>query len=217
MSDTSKLRPPGKPNVFGLPRGFLGALAGWIMGRTGINHNKWAVSKLNVRPDDRILEIGFGPGVAIHLLAEQVTRGFVAGIDPSPVMIRQAGKRNVAAIKAGRVELRQGTVSALPYDDRSFDKVLSVNNIMMWPDLHENLREVYRVMRPCGVIVIALHPRWAKTTDDVRDMGREIVEHVIAAGFVGASAEVRPDLKPAGAVAVTAAVPGPELEERSAG
>lgn len=200
----NKLRPPGKPNVFALPTGLLGALAGWIMGRTGPEHNRWAVSKLGVRPGDSVLEIGFGPGVGIHLIAELVTKGFVAGVDPSPVMLQQATKRNVRAIRSGRVDLRQGTVAALPFADARFDKVLSVNNIMLWPDLPANLREVHRVIRPGGLLVVALNPRWAKTIDDVNDMGREIIDHLTKAGFIDAQADLRADLKPAGAVAVTA-------------
>ncbi|MDB4894444.1 MAG: hypothetical protein JWN15_706 [Firmicutes bacterium] len=178
MPNTNKLQPPGKPNVFGLPAGFLGAIAGWIMGRTGVEHNRWAVSLLNVRADDAILEIGFGPGVSIQLLARLAVRGRVTGVDPSPVMVRQATRRNAAAVRAGRVALQAGSVDALPFADAQFDKVLSVNNIMLWPGPHESLREVYRVLKPGGLLVIALNPRWAKNAGDVEQMGRELFDHV---------------------------------------
>lgn len=154
------------------------------MERMGAAHNQWAVSQLGVMPGDRILEIGFGPGVAVRLLAERVASGFVAGVDPSPVMVRQGRSRNANLIRAGRVDLREGSVSALPFPDSRFDKVLSVNNIMLWPDLPANLREVFRVLKPGGLLVIALNPRWAYSLDDVRDMGAEIVSHVTNAGFV---------------------------------
>lgn len=206
MSTTNRLHPPGKPNIFGLPVGFLGALAGWIMGRTGQGHNEWAVAGLHVRPGDSVLEIGFGPGVGIGLLAQRATSGFVAGVDPSPVMLRQARKRNAAAVQAGRVDLREGSASALPFGDRRFDRVLSVNNIMMWPDLPESLGEVYRVLKPGGMVGIALNPRWAKSAAGVHEMGREIIGHLTLAGFVEAQVAFSPDLKPFGAVLVTARV-----------
>jgi ubiquinone/menaquinone biosynthesis C-methylase UbiE len=207
MPTTDKLHPPEKPNVFGFPTGLLGMVAGWIMGQTGQEHNEWAVSKLDVAPGDTVLEIGSGPGVGVRLLTERATSGFVAGIDPSHVMLRQARRRNAALIQAGRVELLEGNVSVLPFGDHRFDKVVSVNNIMMWPDLHSDLREVSRVLRPGGLLVISLCPRWANTTDDVRTMGQEIMDHVTKAGFVDAKAELRTDLKPCGAVAVSARVP----------
>jgi ubiquinone/menaquinone biosynthesis C-methylase UbiE len=203
-TDTNKLHPPGKPNPFGLPRGLLGVLAGWIMGRTGIEHNLWAASKLDVRSSDDVLEIGFGPGVSIQWLAERATKGFVAGIDPSPVMLQQARSRNAAALKSGRIVLQAGTVSELPFGDQGFDKVLSVNNVMMWPGPEQSLREVYRVMKPGGLLVISLNPKWAKSMKDVEEMGREIMDQVSKAGFVQNDMEVRWDLKPFGAVAVTA-------------
>jgi ubiquinone/menaquinone biosynthesis C-methylase UbiE len=203
MNVEDKLHPPGKSNVFGLPKGVLGIIAGWLMGRMSVDLNEWAVSMFDVQPNDRVLEIGFGPGVGIQKIAELAVHGFVSGIDPSGVMIRQASKRNADSISAGRVGLIEGSVSSLPYEDRSFDKVLSVNNIMLWPELEKNMKEVRRVMKPGGRLVIALNPRWAKTTQDVEDMGREIVEHVSRGGFVHTNTEFR-KLKPVCAVVVTA-------------
>jgi ubiquinone/menaquinone biosynthesis C-methylase UbiE len=175
-------------------------------GRMSVKLNTWAVYKLDVEPDDYVLEIGFGPGVAVQKIAKQASQGLVAGIDPSDVMVRQASKRNATAVKAGRVELSEGSVDSLPYRDSSFDKVLSVNNIMLWPGPSQSMREVRRVLRPGGCLVIVLNPRWAKTPQDVEDMGREIRMHAVAAGFVHADTEFR-ELKPAGAVTVTAVVP----------
>lgn len=207
MNAEDKLHPPGKPNVFGLPKGILGVIAGWLMGRMNVGLNEWAVSMLDVQPDDRVLEIGYGPGVGIQKIAELALNGFVSGIDPSDVMARQASKRNAASISAGRVGLLEGSVSSLPYGDRSFDKVLSVNNIMLWPELEKSMKEVHRIMKPGGRLVIALNPRWAKESRDVEDMGKEIVEHVSGGGFIHTDTEFR-KLKPKCAVVVTAVIPG---------
>lgn len=207
MPGTDKLHPPGKPNIFGHPTGFLGTLAGLIMGRTGVAHNRWAVSHLSITPGDQILEIGFGPGVSIQMLAERATGGYVAGIDPSDEMVRQACRRIAPMIETGRVALHKGSVSALPFENNRFDKVLSVNNIMMWPEIHADLCEVFRVMRPGGLFVVSLNPRWAKSTDDVSEMGQEIVSHVTRAGFVQEEIQMRTDLKPFGAVSVSVRKP----------
>ena len=98
----------GAVNYFVRPWGFAGWLAGWEMAlrRSNRKRNRWAVALLDVQPQDHILEIGFGPGLAIRELARRATDGFVLGIDHSEVMVRQAAVRNRAAVDQGRVELR---------------------------------------------------------------------------------------------------------------
>ncbi len=86
---------------FHRPRGAAGWLAGREMALRPSNRqrNRWAVALLDVGPTDRVLEIGFGPGIAIREAARRATRGRVAGIDHSPEMVRQATRRNAAAVR----------------------------------------------------------------------------------------------------------------------
>src|SRR5215211_408199 len=95
---------------FGRPRGPAGRIAGWIMAHRSSNRrrNVWAVSLLDVQRDDRVLEIGFGPGIAIAELSRIATDGYVCGLDHSEVMVRQAARRNAGAVRRGQVELRLG-------------------------------------------------------------------------------------------------------------
>jgi ubiquinone/menaquinone biosynthesis C-methylase UbiE len=81
---------------FGRPIGFPGRIAGWVMAHRSSNRrrNAWAVSLLDVQRDDRVLEIGFGPGLAIRELARLASDGYVCGLDHSEVMLRQAAMRN---------------------------------------------------------------------------------------------------------------------------
>jgi SAM-dependent methyltransferase len=98
---------------FGHPRGTAGSIAGWVMAHRPSNRqrNRWVVSLLDVQPTDRVLEIGFGPGLAIAGLSRRVgDSGHVYGIDHSEVMLRQATRRNAAAIAAGRVSLSRAPV-----------------------------------------------------------------------------------------------------------
>lgn len=142
---------------FGNPRGVTGRAVGWIMAHRGSNvqRNRWVVSLLDVQPTDRVLEIGFGPGIAIAALARRATRGQVYGIDHSAVMVGQAGRRNAAAVRAQRVHLVRAGVDRLPSFDEPLDAILAVNSVGFWPDPVQRLRELRRLLRPGGRIALA--------------------------------------------------------------
>ncbi len=169
--------------MFARPRGPLGLLGGKLMARSQGTRNEWVLSLLNVQREDRVLEVGFGPGLVIQSLADLASAGCIAGVDVSPLMVQQASKRNAQAIREGRVRLQQGSVLALPFEDASFDKALSVNSVHIWPDRLAGVKEMQRVLRPGGLIALALQPVWAKTEDEVRKIGAELVDLLVSAGF----------------------------------
>jgi SAM-dependent methyltransferase len=146
----------GWRSQFGAPRGALGWLAGALMARKNAELNRAAVELLQVRPEHRVLELGFGHGRTVAWLAERSTRGFVAGVDPSPVLTRQASRRNARAIRSGRVRLDVGRADCIPHPTASFDRVLAVNCVQHWDDLPASLEEVLRVLAPAGVLLIGL-------------------------------------------------------------
>src|SRR5919204_2676699 len=127
------------------PRGAAGSVAGWVMAHrsSNVRRNRWVVSLLDVRPSERVLEIGFGPGRAIADLSRRVEDGHVYGLDHSEVMLRQASRRNAEAIRAGRVTLICGSVDRLPPAlDGPFDAVLAVNALGFWPEPAERLEQL---------------------------------------------------------------------------
>src|SRR5215469_8996123 len=97
------------------PHGAAGSVTGWVFAHRPSNRqrNRWAVSLLGVQSADHILEIGFGPGLAVAELV-RAGAGHVYGIDHSGVMLRQAAGRNAAAIRAGRVTLARASANQLP-------------------------------------------------------------------------------------------------------
>ena len=134
--------------MFGRPRGLLGRLGGLVMARVNRRPAAWVIGLLELRASDAVLELGFGPSVAVELLAR--SSRYVAGIDPSPEMLRQARRRNAAAIQAGRVDLRQASADHLPFAAESFDAALAFNAMQVWPDRAAGLGEMRRVLRPGG-------------------------------------------------------------------
>ncbi|MEO3855120.1 methyltransferase domain-containing protein [Acrocarpospora sp. B8E8] len=161
-------------------------MAGWVMAHRGSNRrrNLWVVSLLDVQPTDRVLEIGFGPGLAIAELARRATRGHIYGIDHSEVMVHQAGKRNAAAIRAQRVELLHTSVDRLPRLNEPLDVIVAVNSAGFWPNPAEQLSELRGLLRPGGRIALASQPRCAgATADTTAQAGRELHNLLTQAGF----------------------------------
>lgn len=169
------------------PQGFAGRLAGWEMALRPSNRkrNRWAVALLDVQPQDHVLEIGFGPGLAIRELARRATNGFVLGIDHSEVMVRQATVRNRAAVEQGRVDLRPGSALDLRQFSETFDKVLAINNFGMWPEPGARLTELRRALRPGGRVAIVSQPRCpGATPETTRRIGEETAQRLRDAGFI---------------------------------
>lgn len=142
---------------FARPSGFLGRLAGRFMLWT--NKQDGILDVLQVQPGDRVLEIGYGPGGLLRLLAARTSADEIHGVDPSPEMQRTAARvRSLRGpIREGRVTPEIGTAERTGLPDRSMDRVVSVNNVAIWPELDAGLRELHRVVRPGGAVVIAWH------------------------------------------------------------
>jgi ubiquinone/menaquinone biosynthesis C-methylase UbiE len=145
--------------MFGQPQGLAGRLGGRILARANRRFAEEIVAVLDVELSDKVLEIGFGPGVAIELLTRAAPGVMVAGVDVSKEMVEQARARNAAAIRAGAIDLRQGTVERLPFEHEAFDLALAINSMQVWPDRDAGLREIRRVLRPGGRVALAFTPR----------------------------------------------------------
>ncbi|MEU7530922.1 methyltransferase domain-containing protein [Saccharothrix sp. NPDC042600] len=176
--------PRGGLAQFRRPTGVAGRVVGWIMGRRSSNvaRNRWAVELLDVGPTDRVIELGCGPGVALAALAAAASRGLVVGVDHSEVVLRQARRRNRAAVKAGRVRLVRASVEGLSIGDGPFDAALAVNTVGMWPDPTARLREVGRLLRPGGRIAVVSQPRCPGVTSAAA--AEEVAGRLAEAGFV---------------------------------
>ena len=175
------------------PRGAAGSVTGWVFAHRPSNRqrNRWVVSLLDVQPADQVLELGFGPGVAIAELA-RAGAGHVYGVDHSGVMLRQASKRNAAAIRAGRVTLIKASADQLPPGlDGPFDAILAVNSLGFWPAPGQRLAELRRRLVPGGRIAIASQPRCPGATADTSHRAAREIENLLTdAGFTHLSTKI---------------------------
>ncbi|MFQ4142620.1 class I SAM-dependent methyltransferase [Chlorogloeopsis sp. ULAP02] len=162
--------------MFGRPKGILGRLGGFILARTKRDFTQWVINLLEVQPDDKVLEVGFGPGVGIEILAATVSRGYIAGVDYSKEMVKQARVRNAKAIETGLVALQYGSVEKLPFADDTFDKALAINSMQVWSDAMAGLLEIWRVMDVGGKIALGFTSHSGQSSTGLSEM-------LTAAGF----------------------------------
>ena len=174
---------------FSRPSGLVGRVIGRGMARHNEREARWTVDLLAIEPDARVLEVGFGPGVAVQYAAERATRGHVSGIDCSEVMLQIARRRNASGLANGTVDLTNADVESLPYPDDSFDRAFAIHCIYFWRQPVACLREMRRVLRPDGVVAITIRPvnQWQgrKPPADVFHLyqGDEVASLLSEAGF----------------------------------
>ena len=124
------------------------------MNRHHANVTDWGLQHLAIEQHDTILDVGCGGGRTVHKLAGIATEGKVYGIDYSQESVSISRRTNTQWIKLGRVDIRHGSVSCLPFSEHLFDLVTAVETHFFWPDLPADMREVLRVLKPSGTLII---------------------------------------------------------------
>jgi SAM-dependent methyltransferase len=136
------------------PMGWLGRFVLWSMNARHSKVTDWGLEHISVGKHDTILDIGCGGGRTVGKLATMASEGKVYGVDYSEESVAASKRTNAQEIDAGRVEIRQGSVSQLPFGEGMFDLVSGVETHFWWPDLRGDVREVFRVLKPGGTLVL---------------------------------------------------------------
>jgi ubiquinone/menaquinone biosynthesis C-methylase UbiE len=114
----------------------------------------WGLSHASIGKQDILLDVGCGGGRTVSKLAAIATQGKVYGIDHSSESVAMALRTNKQFIDRARVEVREASVSRLPFSDGTFDIITAVETHFWWPALPTDLREVLRVLKPGGRLIL---------------------------------------------------------------
>jgi ubiquinone/menaquinone biosynthesis C-methylase UbiE len=114
----------------------------------------WGLQQISIENRWTILDVGCGGGRTVSKLAAIATEGKVYGIDHSESSVAATKRINAQSIDRGRVEVRQASVSHLPFPDNMFDLVTAVETHFWWPDLPGDIREIFRILKPGGTVVL---------------------------------------------------------------
>jgi ubiquinone/menaquinone biosynthesis C-methylase UbiE len=153
------------------PTGFVGKILARGMALGHRNFYKNTAKVLDLQPDDKYLEIGFGSGLFIKKYVSHVSR--IAGLDYSEDMVKLASDINENLIKSGKAEFKQGNVSNIPWNNDEFSAVVGIETFFFWPDPKASLKEIFRVLAPEGRLVLEM----AYNNDDGRDHTKPIKKY----------------------------------------
>src|SRR5438270_1484841 len=136
------------------PSGLFGRFVLWDMNRHHSKLTDWGLSHVPIKPNDKILDVGCGGGRTIAKLAQIASAGKVYGIDYSDDSVHAARRTNARLIDSGGAEIEQGSVSQLQFANDTFDLVTAIETHLFWPDLPNDFREIFRVLKAGGALLI---------------------------------------------------------------
>ena len=136
------------------PSGRIGRAVVTRMNSSHAALTDWGLEHVRIEPSFTILDVGCGGGRTIREMAARATAGRVLGVDYSEASVEASREANRDAVADGRVEVQQGSVSRLPFADAMFDLVTAVETHYYWPDLANDAREILRVLKPGGTLLV---------------------------------------------------------------
>lgn len=150
----------GIARQFAGPSGPIGHLVTWLLARGNASFNRWLVRELAAvaPPPATVIELGCGPGIALRELLSAFPAATVVGVDPSPVVLKSARRRNTAAIADGRLTVVTGDIEKAAAHAPA-DLVLACHVLYFWADPVRELRHISEVLAPDGHIALGYQLR----------------------------------------------------------
>ena len=175
---------------FAKPTGFFGKILAKGMARGHKVLYKNTAKAMNLKNDDKYLEIGFGSGLFIKKYVSNIQK--IAGLDHSKEMVKLANDFNKKLVKSGKAEFKHGDVTNIPWGNNEFSIIVAIETFFFWPEPEQSLKEIYRVIKPGGRLIIEMaynkddgknHTKLIKKIDFKLYSGNEMKKLLEDAGF----------------------------------
>jgi ubiquinone/menaquinone biosynthesis C-methylase UbiE len=171
---------------FKKPTGLLGIFSSNIMIKGNRAKYEQMIKSLDLQPNDNVLEIGYGPGIGINMIAQRFPSCVVHGIDFSSLMYKRATRYNQQFV-GDKVQLQFGEFLKTPLDSNSYDKIFCLNVVYFWNDLLEPFQKVLSLLKPEGTFHIYMASKEMLKRATAGVFNKYSVEQVVAslrsAGF----------------------------------
>lgn len=141
------------------PQGEEGVKTGEWMNKGNLRVNQDTLKVLHATGEERILEIGMGNGFFVKDILKDHPQIKYTGCDFSDVMIEQANKINAEWVIKGQATFINADITALPFQNETFDSIFTINTIYFWENVTTVLNELKRVLKPKGKLIITLRPK----------------------------------------------------------
>ena len=171
------------------PEGFMGKMVIRGMNRGHKSLFDWTLPHMHLKSDDSVLDVGCGGGANISYMLKICANGRVDGIDYSTLSVEQSIKKNSAEV-GRRCTVKQADVSAIPFEDASYDVITAFETIYFWPDMPRAFAEIKRLLKPNGRFVVTCemgdpsNTTWTNMIDSMTIYsGMDIQKRLEEAGF----------------------------------
>ena len=136
------------------PKGSRGRLVATMMNQHHEPLTLWGLSKVTIGLAYVVLDVGCGGGKTVNRLAQLAPHGKVFGIDCSADMVKFSKKINKRLIAQNRVEIIDGAVEKMSFEDNFFDLLTAFETYYFWTKFPDALKEILRVLKPGGKLLL---------------------------------------------------------------
>ena len=136
---------------FKKPTGLFGLFTSNLMIKGNRGKYESVINDLNIQSNDRILEIGYGPGLGINLIAERCNSCTIHGIDFSGLMYKRATRLNKKYIDDKKATLLLGDFLTMKIGTDEYDKIFCLNVVYFWDELQQPFAKINSLLKKGGM------------------------------------------------------------------